>query len=96
VQVQALQLPSLITCLELVPGADPRFIVATKGGLHLFHMVENSLEQLVGPVGTGGVLSLDVLRNGKQVLTAGEDGYLRFYTTADLAPIRAIRMLCCS
>jgi hypothetical protein len=78
--------------MKIISSTDQRIIVATKAGLYLFQIVDNSLEQLIGPVGTGNVLSLDVLRNGKQLLTAGEDGYLRFYSTTDLAAIRSISM----
>jgi len=36
-------------------------------------------------------LSLNVLRNGGQLLAAGEDGFVRFYSTKDLSLIRSIR-----
>jgi WD40 repeat protein len=80
-----------VNCIEVLSAADARFVVASQEGLYLFEInMDQKLEQIVGPVGSGNVLSLDVLRNGKQLLTAGEDGYMRFYSTSDLSLIRTI------
>lgn len=83
-----------ISCIQLISTnlETTRFIVSEKSGLSLFQVSsKGKIEKVVGPVGQGNVVCFDVIRNGTHLLAAGEDGYLRFYSTFDLSLIRSIR-----
>jgi len=85
---------SSISCVRIIStDADSvRFVVSSEDGLYLFQVAEPlKIEKIVGPVGHGNALSFDVLRNGLQLLAAGEDGFMRFYSTKDLKHQQSIR-----
>jgi len=87
---------SPISCMQMVSiNLDAtRFLIAEKDhGFTLFQVSKGKIQKLEGPVATGqgNVLSFDISRNGTHFLAAGEDGFLRFYSTSNLSLIRSIR-----